>query len=158
VATVLYESMAGVDMAHIPYKGLAPAMTDLMSGQVQLMFSSMVAIVPQINNGKFRALAVTSAKRSPLLPNVPTLAESGLVGYEAGSWYGLLAPAGTPAEIIRKINLESAKALRQTSVRDSLTGEGAEVVGGTPEDFARHIKVEHTRIGKMIADGRLKMN
>jgi tripartite-type tricarboxylate transporter receptor subunit TctC len=158
VATVLYESMAGVDMAHIPYKGLAPAMTDLMSGQVQLMFSSMVAIVPQINAGKFRALAVTSTKRSPLLPNVPTLAESGLVGYEAGSWYGLLAPAGTPAEIVRKINLESAKALRQTSVRDSLTGEGAEVVGGTPEDFARHIKVEHTRIGKMIADGRLKMN
>jgi tripartite-type tricarboxylate transporter receptor subunit TctC len=158
VATVLYESMAGVDMAHIPYKGLAPAMTDLMSGQVQLMFSSMVAIVPQINNGKFRALAVTSAKRSPLLPNVPTLAESGLVGYEAGSWYGLLAPAGTPPDIIRKINQESAKALRQTSVRDSLTGEGAEVVGGTPEDFARHIKVEHTRIGKMIADGRLKMN
>jgi tripartite-type tricarboxylate transporter receptor subunit TctC len=145
-------------MAHIPYKGLAPAMTDLLGGQVQLMFSSMVAIVPQISNGKLRALAVTSAKRSPLLPNVPTLAESGLAGYEAGSWYGLLAPAGTPAEIIRKINSESAKALRQASVRESLTGEGAEVEGGTPEDFARHIKVEHGRIGKMIADGRLKMN
>jgi tripartite-type tricarboxylate transporter receptor subunit TctC len=158
VATVLYESMAGVDMAHIPYKGLAPAMTDLMSGQVQLMFSSVVAIVPHINNGKFRALAVTGAKRSPLLPNVPTLAESGLPGYEAGSWYGLLAPAGTPADIVRKINMESAKALRQTSVRDSLNGEGAEVVGGTPEEFARHIKLEYTRIGKMIADGRLKMN
>ena len=158
VATVLYESMADVEMAHIPYKGLAPAMTDLMSGQVQLMFSSMVAIVPQIKAGKLRALAVTGSKRSPLLPDVPTLAESGLPGYEAGSWYGLLAPAGTPAEIIQKLNQESAKGLRQVSVRSALSNEGADVAGGTPEDFAKHIKVEHGRIGKMIADGRLKTN
>ncbi len=158
VAAVLYESMAGVEMAHIPYKGLAPAMTDLMSGQVQLMFSSMVAIVPQIKAGKLRALAVTGTKRSALLPDVPTLAESGLPGYEAGSWYGLLAPAGTPAEIIQKLNQESAKGLSQASVRSALSNEGADVAGGTPEDFAKHIKVEHGRIGKMIADGRLKTN
>jgi len=158
VATVLYESMADVEMAHIPYKGLAPAMTDLMSGQVQLMFSSMVAIVPQIKAGKLRALAVTGTKRSALLPDVPTLAESGLPGYEAGSWYGLLAPAGTPVEIIQKLNQESAKGLRQVSVRSALSNEGADVAGGTPEDFAKHIKVEHGRIGKMIADGRLKTN
>ncbi len=158
VAAVLYESMAGVEMAHIPYKGLAPAMTDLMSGQVQLMFSSMVAIVPQIKAGKLRALAVTGTKRSALLPDVPTLVESGLPGYEAGSWYGLLAPAGTPAEIIQKLNQESAKGLSQASVRSALSNEGADVAGGTPEDFAKHIKVEHGRIGKMIADGRLKTN
>lgn len=157
VATVLYETMAGVDMAHIPYKGLAPAMTDLLSGQVQLMFSSMVAIVPQIKAGKLRALAVTGAKRSPLLPDVPTLAESGLTGYEAGSWYGLLAPAGTSPDIIRRINLESVKALRQMAVRETLVSEGAEVAGGTPDDFARHIRVEYNRIGKMLKDGRLKM-
>ena len=157
VATVLYETMAGVDMAHIPYKGLAPAMTDLLSGQVQLMFSSMVAIVPQIKAGKLRALAVTGAKRSPLLPDVPTLAESGLTGYEAGSWYGLLAPAGTSPDIIRRINLESVKALRQMAVRETLVSEGAEVAGGTPDDFAKHIRVEYSRIGKMLKDGRLKM-
>jgi tripartite-type tricarboxylate transporter receptor subunit TctC len=118
----------------------------------------MVAIVPQIKAGKLRALAVTGSKRSPLLPDVPTLAESGLPGYEAGSWYGLLAPAGTPAEIIQKLNQESAKGLRQVSVRSALSNEGADVAGGTPEDFAKHIKVEHGRIGKMIADGRLKTN
>ena len=158
VATALYESMAGVDMAHIPYKGLAPAMTDLLSGQVQLMFSSMVAIVPQIKSGKLKALAVTGAKRSPLLPDVPTLAESGLPGYEAGSWYGLLAPAGTSPDIIRKINLESGKALRQVAVRETLISEGAEVAAGSPEDFANHIRLEYNRIGKMMKDGRLKMD
>ncbi len=158
LAAVLYESMAGVEMAHIPYKGLAPAMSDLMSGQVQLMFSSLVAIVPHIKAGKLRALALTGTKRSALLPDVPTLAESGLPGYEAGSWYGLLAPAGTPTEIIQKINQESVKALRQASVREALNKEGADVAGGTPEDFAKHIKVEHGRIGKMLADGRLKTN
>ncbi len=158
LAAVLYESMANVEMVHIPYKGLAPAMTDLMSGQVQLMFSSLVAIAPHIKAGKLRALAVTGTKRSALLPDVPTLAESGLPGYEAGSWYGLLAPAGTPSDVIQKLNQESAKALRQFNVRDALNKEGADVAGGTPEDFANHIKVEHGRVGKMMADGRLKTN
>ena len=158
LAAVLYESMAGVEMAHIPYKGLAPAMTDLMSGQVQLMFSSLVAIVPHIKAGKLRALAVTGTKRSSLLPDIPTLAESGLPSYEAGSWYGLLAPAGTPTEIIQKLNQESVKALREANVREALNKEGADVAGGTPDDFTKHIKVEHGRIGKMLADGRLKTN
>jgi tripartite-type tricarboxylate transporter receptor subunit TctC len=157
IATALYETMAGVDMTHVPYKGLAPAMTDLMSGQVDIMFSSVVAITPQIKSGKLRALAVTSAKRSALLPDLPTLAELGLTGYEAGSWYGLLVPAGTPEAIVRRLNAESVKALRGSSVRDSLSSEGAEVVGSTPEEFARHIRAEHARIGKMIKDGRLKM-
>jgi len=157
IATALYETMAGVDMTHVPYKGLAPAMTDLMSGQVDIMFSSVVAITPQIKSGKLRALAVTSAKRSALLPDLPTLSELGLTGYEAGSWYGLLVPAGTPEAIVRRLNAESVKALRGSSVRDSLSSEGAEVVGSTPEEFARHIRAEHARIGKMIKDGRLKM-
>ncbi len=157
IATALYETMAGVDMTHVPYKGLAPAMSDLLAGQVDIMFSSVVAITPQIKAGKLRALAVTGPKRSALLPDVPTVAETGLAGYEAGSWYGLLVPAGTPADIIRRLNAESVKALRGGSVRESLSGEGAEVVGGTPEDFARHIRAEHARVGKMIKDGRLKM-
>jgi tripartite-type tricarboxylate transporter receptor subunit TctC len=157
IATALCETMAGVDMTHVPYKGLAPAMTDLMSGQVDIMFSSVVAITPQIKSGKLRALAATSAKRSALLPDLPTLAELGLTGYEASSWYGLLVPAGTPEAIVRRLNAESVKALRGSSVRDSLSSEGAEVVGSTPEEFARHIRAEHARIGKMIKDGRLKM-
>ncbi len=157
IATALYETMAGVDLTHVPYKGLAPAMSDLLAGQVDIMFSSVVAITPQIKAGKLRALAITSTKRSALLPDVPTLAELGLTGYEAGSWYGLLVPAGTPAEIVRRLNAESVKALRGGNVRESLSSEGAEVVGGTPEEFARHIRAEHARVGKMIKDGRLKM-
>jgi len=157
IATALYETMAGVDLTHVPDKGLAPAMSDLLAGQVDIMFSSVVAITPQIKAGKLRALAVTSTKRSALLPDVPTLAELGLAGYEAGSWYGLLVPAGTPAEIIRRLNTESVKALRGGNVRESLSSEGAEVIGGTPEEFARHIRAEHARVGKMIKDGRLKM-
>ncbi len=157
IATALYETMAGVDMTHVPYKGLGPAMNDLLSGQVDIMFSSVVAITPQIKAGKLRALAVTTAKRSALLPDVPTLAELGLTGYEAGSWYGLLVPAGTPEAIVRRLNAESVKALRGGSVRDSLSSEGAEVIGSTPEEFARHIRNEHARVGKMIKDGRLKM-
>src|SRR6266850_4195487 len=100
LAAVMYESMAGVAMVHVPYKGLAPALVDLLSGEVQAMFSSLVAIVPHIRAGRLRALAVTGRRRTPLLAEVPTLAESGLPGYEAGSWYGILAPAGTPREII----------------------------------------------------------
>jgi tripartite-type tricarboxylate transporter receptor subunit TctC len=157
LAAVMYESMAGVRMVHIPYKGLAPALADLLAGQVQLMFSSMVAIVPQIKAAKLRALAVTGKTRSALLPDVPTIAESGLPGYEAGSWYGLLAPAGTPREIVLKINAETVKALNQAAVREHLASEGAEPIGGTPEEFAAHIKTELARIGKVIRDGRIKM-
>src|SRR3954454_10954480 len=104
LAAAMYEWMAGVKMVHVPYKGIAPAMTDLLSGVVQLMFGTIVALVPHIQAGKLRALAVTSVKRSALLPEVPTLAESGLPEYEAGSWYGILAPAGTPPDIIAKLN------------------------------------------------------
>jgi tripartite-type tricarboxylate transporter receptor subunit TctC len=157
LAAVMYESMAGVEMVHVPYKGLAPALADLLSGEVQLMFSSMVAIIPHIKAGKLRALAVTGRKRSPLLPEVPTIAESGLPGYEAGSWYGILAPAGTPRDIVMKLNAEIVKALKQPEVRERLANEGAEAIGGTPEEFAAHIKAELARMGKMIADGRIRM-
>src|SRR5260370_18886061 len=111
LAAVLYESMAGVRMMHVPYKGLAPALADLLSGEVQLMFSSMVAIIPHIKTGRLRALAVTGKKRSPLLPEGPTLEESGLHGYEAGSWDGILAPAGTPPQIGAKLDAGVVQAL-----------------------------------------------
>ena len=158
IATVLYESMAGVELTHVPYKGLAPALNDLISGQVQLMFSSMVAIIPHIQTGKLRALAITSAKRSALLPNIPTLAESGFPGYEAGSWYGLLAPAGTPDFIIQRLNQEAIKALNQARVRESLNSEGAEVIGGSAQDFSKYIYSEYGRIGRLIKSGYLQIN
>jgi len=157
LAAVMYESMAGVAMVHVPYKGLAPALVDLLSGEVQAMFSSVVAIVPHIKAGRLRALAVTGKRRSPLMPEVPTLAESGLPEYEAGSWYGVLAPAGTPRAIIAKLHGEVVHALAQPEVRERLAGEGAEVIGSTPEEFAAHIKSELARMGKLIRGAGLRM-
>jgi tripartite-type tricarboxylate transporter receptor subunit TctC len=142
--------MAGVKMVHVPYKGIAPAMTDLMSGEVQLMFGTIVALVPHIQAGKLRPLAVTSRKRSALLPEVPTLAESGLPDYQAGSWYGVLAPAGTPREIIERLHGAVIRALQQPEVSRRLAAEGAEVIGSTPEEFGAHIKSELARVGKVV--------
>ncbi|HEY3074017.1 MAG TPA: tripartite tricarboxylate transporter substrate binding protein [Burkholderiales bacterium] len=150
LAAAMYESMAGVRMVHVPYKGIAPALTDLLSGEVQLMFGTIVALVPHIQAGKLRALAVTSRKRSSLLTEVPTLAESGLPDYEAGSWYGILAPAGTPREVIDRLHAAIVKALRQPDVSKRLAAEGAEVIGSTPDEFAAHIKSEIARVGKVV--------
>jgi tripartite-type tricarboxylate transporter receptor subunit TctC len=157
LAAVMFDSMAGVDMVHVPYKGLSPALTDLLSGQVQLMFSSVVAILPHIKAGKLRALAVTGAKRLASLPELPTIAESGLPGYEASSWYGILAPAGTPRNIVARLNAELTKALEQPEVRASLLAEGAEPVGGSPEAFAAHIRAEKERLGKLIRDAKIRL-
>jgi tripartite-type tricarboxylate transporter receptor subunit TctC len=150
LAAAMYESMAGVKMVHVPYKGIAPAMTDLLSGEVQLMFGTVVALVPHIEAGKLRPLAVTSRKRSALLPNVPTMAESGLPDYEAGSWYGIMAPAGTPREIIDRLHAAIVKALAQPDVAKRLAAEGAVVIGSTPAEFAAHLKRELARVGKVV--------
>jgi tripartite-type tricarboxylate transporter receptor subunit TctC len=149
--------MTGTEMVHVPYKGLAPALTDLLSGQVQLMFSSPVAILPQIKAGKLRALAVTGEKRLASLPEVATVAESGFPGYEASSWYGILAPAGTPREIVTRLNAELSKALEQPEVRNNLLADGAEPVGGSPEQFGAYIRSEKERMGKLIRDAKIRM-
>ncbi len=149
---------AGVQMVHIPYKGSGLSIPDLISGKVHVLFDSIVSGVSHVQDGKLAALAVLGKNRSPLLPNIPTLAESGLPGYEAGSWYGLLAPAGTPNDVITRLNQDASKALSQPKVKDSLVTEGAEVVGGTPQDFARHIRIEYARIGKLLKEGRLQVN
>ncbi len=158
ISTLLYESLAGVDMLHVPYKGLAPALTDLLSGRVQIMFSSIVAIMPQIKAGKLRALAVTGSRRSFLLPDVPTVAQSGIAAYEAGSWYGLLAPRGTPEEVIRKVNQAANKALQQGRIKESLSTEGADVDGGSPSDFSNHIRLEYQRMGKLLSGRQITVN
>jgi len=157
LAAVLYESMAGVRMVHVPYKGVAPALVDLMSGEVQLMFGTLVAILPHIKAGRLRALALTGRNRSALLPEVPTLAESGLPGYEAGSWYGILAPAATSGAIVARLNAEINAAIRQPEVRERLAAEGAEVIGGTPEEFAVHIGSELARMKKLVREGGLRV-
>ena len=150
LAAAMYESMAGVKMVHVPYKGIAPAMTDLLSGEVQLMFGTVVALVPHIQAGKLRPLAVTSKTRSALLPDVPTMAESGLPEYEAGSWYGIMAPAGTPSEIIDRLHGGIVTALAQPDVAKRLAAEGAVVIGSTPAAFAAHLKRELARVGKVV--------
>jgi tripartite-type tricarboxylate transporter receptor subunit TctC len=157
LAAVMFDSMAGVDMVHVPYKGLSPALTDLLAGEVQLMFSSVVAILPHIKAGRLRGLAVTGAKRLPSMADLPTVAESGFPGYEASSWYGILAPAGTPREVVLKLNAELNRALAQPEVRASLVAEGAEPVGGSPEQFAAHIRGEKERLGKLIRDAKIRL-
>jgi tripartite-type tricarboxylate transporter receptor subunit TctC len=157
LAAVMFDSMAGVAMVHVPYKGLSPALTDLLSGRVQLMFSSVVAILPHIKAGKLRGLAVTGSKRLSSMPELPTVAESGLAGYEASSWYGVLAPAGTPGGIVARLNAEMVKALAQPEVRNSLLAEGAEPIGGPPEKFAAHIRSEKERLGKLIRDAKIRL-
>ena len=157
LAAAMYESMANVRMVHVPYKGIAPALTDLLSGEVQLMFGTVVALVPHIQAGKLRALAVTSRKRSALLPEVPSLAESGLPDYEAGSWYGVMAPAGTPREIVERLHGAIARALKQPDVAQRLAAEGAIVIGSTPAEFGAHIKAELARVGNVVRGAGIRI-
>ncbi len=146
LAAVAFNTMAGTEMAHVPYKGLAPATLDLLAGRVQLMFSSPVALMPSVQAGKLRVLGTTGTRRLPALPDVPTVAEAGLPGYQAGSWYGVLAPAGTPPAIVERLNVEMVKALNQPDVRARLLQEGAEPEGGPPQAFAHHIQAELKRL------------
>ena len=157
LAAVMFESLTGIDFVHIPYKGLSPALTDLLGGQVQLMFSSVVAILPHVQSGKLRALAVSGSKRLALMPDLPTVAEAGVPEYQTSSWYGILAPAGTPKEIVSRLNAEIVKVLSEPDVRKALTNEGADPVGDSPEEFAAYIQAEKDRLGKLIRSSRIPM-
>jgi len=154
----LFKVMAGVQMTHIPYKGSAPALADLLGGQVQLMFDNLPPSLPQIKGGKLRALGVTSAARAPALPDTPTIAESGLPGFDASSWFGLLAPAGTPPAIIAKLNTEIAKWLATPEAKEKLVAIGANIAGGTPEDFARHVQAETAKWAKVVKESGAKVD
>jgi tripartite-type tricarboxylate transporter receptor subunit TctC len=147
----LLKSMSGIDVQHVPYKGSPPAIAGLLGGEVSFMFANVADIGSQIKNAKVRPLAVTSDKRAPSLPDVPTMAEAGLPGFEILSWFGLLAPAGTPAPIIARLNAETVKVLGRSDVQAALANQGLEVKPGTPGEFAAHIKSEiakFTKIGK----------
>ena len=146
----LFKSMTGVDMLHIPYKGSAPAVTDLLGGQVNMMFDNIPSSLPHIKAGKLRALAVTGAKRSQLLPDLPTIAEAGVPGYDSYVWFGVTAPAGTPPEIIGRLNAAIAKAAVTPSFRDRLTEQGYDVQSSTPEQMTTSIRAEIAKWGKIV--------
>ena len=141
----LFKTMAGIDIVHVPYKGSAPALTDLLGGSVTMMFDTIPSAVSQIRSGKLRALGVTGAKRSPLFPEVPAIAESGLPGYEASAWYGLVAPAATPKDIVAKLNAESIKGANGKEFRERMAPLGFEVLTGPPERMAEMIKADVAR-------------
>jgi len=154
----LFKKMAGVELLHIPYKGNAPAVSDLLGGQVNMMFDNVAVSLTQVRAGKLRALAVTSAKRSPALPRVPTVAESGLPGYEILSWFGLFAPAGTPKEIVARINAEVVGVLDDKSVRERLGRDGIEPGGGTPATFATFVQAELPRWAKLVRESGARID
>ena len=154
----LFKLVAGVQLTHVPYKGTALAIPDLISGQTHLLFDSLVSALPHIKGGKVKALAVTSAKRTPLLPNVPTVIESGLPGYEVNTYFGLFAPRGTPREIVQRLQRESATAVQSADVKERFASQGAEPVGGTPEALSALIRTETAKWKRVIEAGQIKLD
>ncbi|HET6491458.1 MAG TPA: tripartite tricarboxylate transporter substrate binding protein [Burkholderiales bacterium] len=152
----LFLSMAHIKMVHIAYKGLGPALVDLLAGQVVVATSTMLAGLPHVKSGRLRALGTTGAKRSSVLPNLPTVAEAGVPGYEAVQWYGLFAPAKTPKEIIAKLHGAMVGVLQNPAIKDKLSTDGAEPVGNTPEEFARFLRSETEKWGKVVRTAGIK--
>jgi tripartite-type tricarboxylate transporter receptor subunit TctC len=152
----MFKSSVGLFITHIPYKGGAPATTDLMGGQVDMMFEQMYAAAPSIRAGKLRALAITSKKRSALFPDIPTMIEAGVPGFEVLNWQGFVAPAGTPAPIIAMLNDAINKALADATIKQQMLGQGNELGGGPPELFSAFIAVESQRWGKLVRSANIK--
>ncbi|NEX61114.1 tripartite tricarboxylate transporter substrate binding protein [Noviherbaspirillum galbum] len=160
LAGELFKTMTKTFMVHIPYRGSSPAITDLIGGQADLMFDNLPSALPFIKAGKLKALAVTSSKPSPALPGVPTVASAGgdLANYEASSWFGVLAPAGTPAEIVNKLQQEIARSLASPAVNEKLVAQGAEPVGNTPEQFSSFIQAETRKWSKVVKESGAKVD
>ncbi len=148
----MFRITTGIDMTHVSYKGSPPALTDLMGGQVQLMFDNLPTSLQYIKSGKLRALAVTTAKRVSALPDVPTMIESGFPGFETGSWFGVFAPAGTPKEIIAKLDAELLRIFKTPEMQEKLLLQGAQPVGLGPDEFAAHVKSEMAKWGKVVKE------
>ena len=158
MAAELFKSMAGVGMTHVPYKGSAPALTDLAGGQVAVMFDTMLSAMPQVRAGRLRAIGVTSLTRAASAPEIPTVAESGLSGYEVGAWNGLLAPAGTPDAVVAALNRAVNESLRDSDLRQRFATDGAEVVGGTADAFAGFIRRELDKWRRVVQTGGIKLD
>ena len=158
LAGELFKTMAGVDMVHVPYKGAAPAMNDLVGGQIQLMFDNLASSLGQVKAGRIKAIAVTTAKRTPLAPDLPTVAESGLPGFDISTWFGVFAPAGTPREAQEKLHAQFTRALAAPDVREKMLALGAEPVGTRPEEFAAYIKAEADKYARVIKASGAKVD
>ncbi|WP_408596689.1 Bug family tripartite tricarboxylate transporter substrate binding protein [Limnohabitans sp.] len=156
LAGELFNTMAHVQTVHVPYKGQGPALADLLTGQVQMLYSSIPSVLPQVRSGQLTALAVGSAKRLPSLPDIPTIAETGVPGYEAYSWVGIVAPAKTPKAIVTRLNQEIVDILKQKDVAEKLNQQGALPVGDTPEQFAAYIKTEIDKWGAVVRAANIK--
>jgi tripartite-type tricarboxylate transporter receptor subunit TctC len=146
----LFKQLAGVDVLHIPYKGVAPALVDVISGQVSMSFPSILTSLPQVRSGRLRALAVSGAQRSAALPELPTMMEAGVRDYESATWYGIVAPVATPPEIVNKLNAEIAAILKQPDTRERIARDGADPVGNTPQQFGAFMKSEIEKWRKVI--------
>jgi tripartite-type tricarboxylate transporter receptor subunit TctC len=156
LAGELFKSMAAVDMVHVPYKGAQPALTDLIAGQVQLMFATSASVIPYMKAGRLRALAVTTPQRSPSVPELPTVSEAGLAGFEATTWHGVVVPSAVPAALVQKLNQDINAALKEKDLSERLAGLGAEVLTGTPRDFADYIAREIPKWSKVVKDSGAK--
>jgi len=157
LAGELFKSMTGVDIVHIPFNGIAPAVTAVVGGQVQIMFAGAPSALPQVKAGRLVALGVASPKRIAAAPDLPTLAESGLPGFDVTSWYSIVVPSGTPNDIIAKLRSEIASALTQPDIQEKLAGLGAEPIGNTPAEFAAMLKVETAKWGKIVKDANIQV-
>lgn len=158
LAGELFNSMAGVNIVHVPYKGQGPALADLLAGQVQLLFSSIPSVLPFVQQGKLNAIAVGSARRIPSLPDIATIAESGVPGYEAYSWVGMIGPAHMPRELVARLNREINDVLKQKDFADKLTSEGALPDGDSPEQFTAYIKAENDKWGAVVRSAHIKVD
>jgi len=156
LAIELFNLMAGTKLVHVPYKGGGPAMADLVGGQIHLIFATTASAVPQIKAGRVKGIAVTTAKRSALMPELPTISEAGLTGFDANNWYGLVAPAGTPRAIIDQLNAEVTKILNMPDVKATLFNQGLDPAPGTPEQFGAYIKSERIKWAKVIKESGAK--
>lgn len=154
----LFRFRAGIDIVHVPYKGTQLAVPDLVSGQISMLFDSIVSAMPNLKTGKLKAIGISSLKRSPLLPSVPTIAESGLPGFEASTWFGVYAPAGTPKDVIAKLNRELVAVLRSAETRQRMTALGAEPAGSTPEEMSAIVASETAKWAKVIRDANVKID
>jgi tripartite-type tricarboxylate transporter receptor subunit TctC len=156
LASAMMSTQTGIQTQHIPYKGSAPGLVDLASGQTQFMIDTINTVLPYVRDSRLRGLAVTSAKRSPLLPDLPTLAEAGISGFEAAAWQGIVVPTGTPNEIVQKLNAEVNKALAHPDIRSRLAAQGADILGGTPAEYAAYLRSEMPRWAKAVKDSGAK--
>jgi tripartite-type tricarboxylate transporter receptor subunit TctC len=148
----LFKSLTGADLVHIPYKGSAPAVIGLLGGQVDVMFDNAPNVLPQVKAGKLRALAVSTGKRSPIVPELPTVSEAGVPGFDVEVWFGIVAPAGAPDDVVAKLNTEINRILHLPDVVAGFQGQGVEAVGGTPEQFAAHLRGQITKWAKVVKD------